>query len=199
MKRKCVFIIGPESSGSTLIAQIISAALNGDTAWSGRGFNCCNSPFCDRATDFTKPCSQVEHLVCHRSLPFGQKPEWPPIKEWQSMYEAYFVLCTRDSTISALSVKKRFQRKSEHIAEHQSLAREILTDLLKSKAKSFLWSYETFMFLKEAYLEEIFSFLDLTSDYRPAEIKDANPKYIDLSPLEAKKGLLRSLVSSKRK
>jgi hypothetical protein len=199
MKKKCVFIIGPESSGSTLIAQIISAALNGDTAWSGRGFNCCDSAFCDRQNDFSQPCSKVEHLVCHRSLPFGLEPEWPPIEEWQSKYDAYFVLCTRDSTVSALSVKKRFQRKPNLIADHQNEAKKMITEVLRSDAKSFLWSYETFMFLNETYLQQVYCFLGLKSDYVPAEIKDANPKYIDQSALNPKKGLLRSLVSSKRR
>jgi len=199
MKKRCVFVIGSESSGSTLIAQIISAALNGDAGWSGRGFNCCDSAFCDRENDFSQPCSEVEHLVCHRSLPFGLEPEWPPLKAWQSGYDAYFILCTRDSTIAALSVKKRFQRKPETITGHQQKAKEIMEEVLRSEAKSFLWSYETFMFLKESYLQEVYSFLDLKSDYLPSEIKDANPKYINHSALSTKKGLLRSLMQNKGK
>tara|TARA_R110002050_G_scaffold80304_3_gene171796 strand:+ start:6854 stop:7471 length:618 start_codon:yes stop_codon:yes gene_type:complete len=178
MKQKCIFIIGPESSGSTLIAKIISAALNGDDGWNGRGFNCCNSASCDSEKYFLLPCREVQHLVCHRSLPFFLNPEWPPIKEWQSAYDARFVICTRDSTIAQRSVSERFERKLEIIQNHQAVARQIISDLLSSNAQNFIWSYETFMFLKEDYLQLLFAFLEIESEFAPESLMDANLKYI---------------------
>ena len=177
-KKPCIFVIGPESSGSTLIARIISTALNSDDTWNGRGFNCCNSATCDHGNDFVFPCSDVEHLVCHRSLPFMLEPKWPPIKEWQKTYDARFIICTRDTTISQLSVASRFKRKAETIVDHQNKATEIIAGLLKSEDKCFIWSYETFMCLRENYLQELFKFLNIDSDYFPETLQDANVKYI---------------------
>ena len=65
LKKNCIFVIGPESSGSTLIARIINEALSG-AKWSGRGFNCCDAGRCDKDSSYTLPCSSVEDLVCHR-------------------------------------------------------------------------------------------------------------------------------------
>jgi hypothetical protein len=103
---------------------------------------------------------------------------WPPIEEWQSIYNAYFIICTRDTTISKLSVAKRFKRKIETISEHQNQSMQIIVDILRSKSKSFIWSYETFMFLKEYYLRELFRFVDVQSEYIPECIIDGNIKYI---------------------
>jgi len=178
MKEKCIFIIGPESSGSTLIAKIISTALNGTDDWNGRGFNCCNSASCDRENGFMSPCGEVKHLVCHRSLPFFLEPEWPPIEDWKAKYDASFIICTRDATIAERSVAERFKRNAKTISEQQNRANQIISELLKSESKSFIWSYETFMYLQEDYLQLLFDFLKLESDYELKSLRDANFKYI---------------------
>lgn len=178
MKEKCIFIIGPESSGSTLIAKIISTALNGDTGWNGRGFNCCNNWECDRNNDFTKPCSEVEHLVCHRSLPFGENPEWPQIEQWKDLYDATFIICTRDASISSQSVLDRMKRSNNERLQNQKRAITIIKEIISSDSNSFVWSYETFMLLQETYLKQLYNFLEIDNNYFPKSIIDANTKYI---------------------
>lgn len=178
MKEPCIFIIGPESSGSTLIAKIISTALNGDTGWNGRGFNCCNTWNCDRESGFSKPCSKVKHLVCHRSLPFGENPEWPPIEKWTNMYDATFVICTRDATISSKSVLDRMKRTEKDREDNRNRSTAIIKDILASNSRSIIWSYETFILLKETYLKQLYQFLEIESTYFPDSIVDANSKYI---------------------
>lgn len=179
MKRKCIFVIGPEGSGSTLIAQTISFALNGNDEWNGRGFNCCNSGNCDSHNDYVFPCKNVEHLVCHRSLPFFKSPKWPSIEKWRSVYDPYFIICTRDTTISKESVTNRFGRKPETVSDHLNEARKLITKLLRSEEKCFIWSYETYMYLKEEYFAKLGEFLKLEGDYFPTNFKDANRKYIN--------------------
>ncbi len=177
-KKKCIFVIGPESSGSTLLAQIISAALNGDQEWSGRGFNCCNKGKCDADNGYMFPHEEVEHLVCHRSMPFLQEAVWPPIEKWKEHYDATFVISTRDTTISKLSVVNRFNRSPETVEAHQERARKDITQLLKEDSKTFLFSYETFMYLGDAYIQELYQFLGIKSDYMPESLRDGNLKYV---------------------
>ena len=93
-RNKYVFVIGPESSGSTLIARIISANLNQHefSEYNGTNFN----------------ADHFQHRVCHRSLPSRNPrvPDWVDIDEWLHEfkdYKIYFVLCTRDIHISELS------------------------------------------------------------------------------------------------
>lgn len=179
MKRKCIFVIGPEGSGSTLIAQMVSTALNGSIEWNGRGFNCCNSGHCDSNNDYVLPCRDTKHLVCHRSLPFYKNSKWPPIEKWRSIYDSYFIICTRDITISKKSVARRFGRKPETMSEHLNIARNLINEILRSEEKCFIWSYETFMYLKKDYFRTLIEFLKLESDYFPDNIKDANAKYIN--------------------
>ncbi len=186
MKRKCVFVIGPEGSGSTLIAKLISTALNNTADWNGRGFNCCNEVACDKETGYVKPHKDVEHLVCHRSLPFMYDPLWPPVEEWRNEYDAYFVICTRDINISKLSIIKRFGRKAATIDEHHNKARAIITNLLQTHQNSFVWSYESFMFLREAYFKRLLHFLGQESNYFPEFLNDANLKYLDTNILTEK-------------
>ncbi|WP_417608711.1 hypothetical protein [Owenweeksia hongkongensis] len=178
MKEKCIFVIGPESSGSTFIAKVISTALNGDTGWNGRGFNCCNKWDCDRENGFTKSCSEVKHLVCHRSLPFGEISQWPPISEWEDFYDANFILCTRDASISSNSVLDRMKRTQKSRNLNLLKSTEIIKDIIGSESKSMIWSYETFVLLQEAYLKQLYDFLKIKSDYLPDSIIDANSKYI---------------------
>jgi hypothetical protein len=189
MKKKCVFVIGPESSGSTLVAQLISEVLNGADEWNGRGFNCCNSASCDKENNFSLPCKEVEHLICHRSLPFMEEAKWPPLEKWQSVYDAHFIICTRDATISKRSVRQRFGRKPETIEEHQKRARVMIGKVLKSESKSFIWSYETFMYLQEDYFRLLCDLLGVENSYFTSNIKDANLKYINSSELNFNSGI----------
>lgn len=162
MKNKCVFVIGPESTGSMLAAKICSHVLGIDSygqwngvAWSDRG----------------------HHKVCHRSLPYGTPPQYPDIQQWvaenQDSHELYFVLTTRDITISELSRFERWSRSFEESRKESEIACRILVDVISAGHRNMVWSYESFMFLGNSYLRSLYDFLDVASDFSP-ELVDAN-------------------------
>jgi len=163
MKNKCVFVIGPESSGSMLIARICSHVLNiqrygewNGVAWSDKG----------------------SHKVCHRSLPYGNPPQYPDIKRWVSEnekdYDLYFILTTRDITISEISRFNRWSKPIEQSQLESAKAKEIIATVINAGHSFFIWSYETFMYLEGSYLDILYQFLGVKSDFIP-ELIDANP------------------------
>lgn len=163
---KCVFVIGPESSGSKLIAKVCAHVLGiyEFGQWNGTG-----------------SCESGEHKVYHRSLPYGDPPKYPDIQEWieenKSRYELYFILTTRDISISELSRHDRWSRPAE-LSRQQSLkAKEIMVGVMKSGFNFFIWSYETFIFLDKNYLDLLYRYLGVESDFLP-ELIDGNRKKI---------------------
>jgi hypothetical protein len=162
LMKKCVFVFGPESSGSKLIAKICSHVLDIDRygdwnggSWSDHGL----------------------HKVYHRSLPYGIPPRFPDIikliAENEKDYDLYFILTTRDISISEISRFKRFSKPHDQLQLESAKAREIITDLLKSDQKCFIWSYETLMFLQQAYLNQLYHFLRVSTDFSP-KLVDGN-------------------------
>ncbi len=154
--------MGTESSGSKLIAKICSHALGiqkyGDwngNAWSNNGL----------------------HKVYHRSLPYNKPPLYPNIEELlsenQENHEIFFILTTRDKTISELSRFYKYSKPIEQSRLESFKALEIMTLILNSNNKCFIWSYETFMFLQKVYLNKLYQFLDIESDFIP-ELIDGN-------------------------
>ena len=172
--KKCVFVIGPESSGSTLVARIISANLNRHdyAEYNGTNFNADHFP----------------HRVCHRSLPSRNPrvPDWPNIDEWLTEfkdYRIYFVLCTRDIHISERSRLFRsrlvpgLNLTPQQFREDSLKARQIIIDVMGRDLDYFLWSYETFMYLGRDYLRMLNRFLEVHADFMP-QVKDGNIKYL---------------------
>jgi len=159
-KQSCIFVTGPESSGSTLIAKILSEVL-GNPSWTGRGFNCCNDWQCDEASGYTQPCRPVEHLVCHRSLPF--KHFWPPIDRWKEMYDGKYIICTRDKNISRNSQLTRFKWKTDGLLlEEEKKVAGLLDDLINDpNTPTFIWSYETYVLLGHSYLNLLADFVEI--------------------------------------
>lgn len=117
------------------------------------------------------------HKVCHRSLPFNIPPQYPDIARWISEnelnYEIYFVITTRDITISEVSRVNRFSKSREQVKKESIKAKGIIADLLNSEQKCFVFSYETFMFLELEYLQQLYRFIGIESDFMP-EISDGN-------------------------
>lgn len=162
MKKKCVFVIGPESTGSKLIGKICSHALDienfGD--WNGSGWS-----------------NSDQHKVCHRSLPYGKKCHFPVISEWIAEYgddyDIYFVLTTRDITISQFSRYQRWKKLSKQSTQESETAKNIMLSVMSGEQPHFIWSYESFMFLGAPYLQTLYQFLGIESDFSP-ELYDAN-------------------------
>jgi len=48
-----------------------------------------------------------------------------------------------------------------------------MSSVMRSHQKYLLWSYESFMFLKQDYLTLLYDFLNVDSDFMP-ELKDGN-------------------------
>ncbi|HIA08061.1 MAG TPA: hypothetical protein EYN73_03110 [Chromatiaceae bacterium] len=120
-----------------------------------------------------------EHKVCHRSLPFGVPPKYPNIDHWvssnQDDYDIYFVLTTRDQTLSELSRIDRFKKPQAQVEYESIRAREFMRKLIDSDQSKFIWSYETFMYLERDYLALLYDFLGVESDFVPP-IEDGNRK-----------------------
>jgi hypothetical protein len=174
--KKCIFVVGLVGSGSTHIAKVISGALGNKSNWNGRGFNCCNDAFCDEESDFLLPHKPVKELVCHRSFPFGNK--WPDVAGWIKQYDCYFVICTRDRTISEKSRVLKHNRTIVEARKQTGKARELIKYIINSDQKYFMWSYETFMLLEDEYLRLLFGFLGIKKENTKLHLRDANLKYI---------------------
>lgn len=164
---KCVFVLGPESSGSMLIAKICSHVLGiheygewSGVAWSHKG----------------------RHKVCHRSLPHGYPPIFPNIEEWisenEKEYDIHFILTTRDISISELSRFHRWAKPFKQSRDESVKAREIMITIIHSRQAYFIWSYETFMFLKKEYLNCLYLFLGVKSDFIPSLIDTNRSKVL---------------------
>jgi hypothetical protein len=180
MKKSCTFVIGPESSGSTYIAQLINQACGNTNPWSGRGFNCCDDAFCDQNNGHTRPCSNIEPMVCHRSLPFAGR--WPNIDKWNEIYDAKYVICTRDWNISQISHSRRFNKEYERsLLDKQHLTQILKRILLDEDTPSFIWSYETYLLLGRTYMYLLADFLAIERSRFDAfpPPKNGNIKYIN--------------------
>jgi len=168
-RRKCVFVLGPESSGSTLIARIISANLNQHdfAEYNGVNFN----------------AAHFRHRVCHRSLPSANPnvPDWPDIDEWLPKvkdFQTYFVLCTRDINISERSrLVRGFSQSRQKLQDDSQRAKRIIIDIMGRELDYYLWSYETFMYLGKDYLRLLNRFLGIEDDFMP-ELRDGNQKFL---------------------
>jgi len=164
IKNKCVFTIGPESTGSMLVAKIIADVLGVETygQWNGVGW-----------------IDKGANKVCHRSLPFNIPPQYPDIEQWissnQESHDIFFVLTTRDITLSEKSRINRFGKNLHQVGLESIQAKNRILNLLNSEQKCFIFSYETFMYLELGYLKELYRFLGVESDFIPKLI-DGNKK-----------------------
>lgn len=155
-QRKCVFVLGPEGSGSKLAARICADALGirAFERWDGDGW-----------------CDEGFHRVLHRSLPYGDPPRFPDVVQWIRSHEDEFDLCfvitTRDRTLSEYSRLSRFPKSRQQVRAESEDAKATMVEVMRSGEKYLVWSYETFMFLETAYLEELHRFLGVESDFAP--------------------------------
>lgn len=166
VKYKCVFAVGPESSGSMLVARILAHVLKIEPygLWNGVGWN-----------------DSGRHKICHRSLPFGMPPHYPNIDQWirnnRENYDLYFVLTTRDISLSESSRMSRFMKPKKQVEYESIMARQMMSDIIKRDVNLFVWSYETFMFLEIDYLRMLYRFIGIDSDFSP-DLVDGNSKWI---------------------
>jgi hypothetical protein len=195
-KKDGIFIIGPESTGSTYVAKIIASNL-GFEDWNGRGFNCCDDAFCDIGNGFLHPCTAVDPIVCHRSLPFGGHLHQPPIEDWKATYNCRFVICTRDISISESSRHNRFGKSLQQCQQESEEARVRLQRLMQAEEEStFVFSFESMLYLQVDYLRRLFDFLEIELMNPPTDIRNENRKYVNYGKSGKKSGLLKALGGS---
>ena len=117
--------------------------------------------------------------IIHRSLPYHlNPPEYPDIKKWinknKDKYQLFFILCTRDRSISEISRIERFAKTKKQVRLESNKAREIINSILEQEEYPyFIFSYETLVFLKINYLKLVYKFIGIKSDFIP-NIYDAN-------------------------
>jgi len=159
---QCVFVIGPEGSGSKLAARLCADALGirPFSEWDGDGW-----------------CEGESHKVLHRSLPYGDPPRFPDIGQWVALNEGksdlYFVLTTRDQTLSEYSRLSRFPKSLSQLRSESEHARASMAEVMRGGQKYFIWSYESFMLLGADYLEDLHRFLGAESGSIP-RLADGN-------------------------
>ncbi|MDG2424764.1 MAG: hypothetical protein P8M22_12400 [Phycisphaerales bacterium] len=168
MQPKVVFVIGPESTGSTLIARICGHVLCGIPMNSG---------------EKTQWKDQDDNQVWHVSLPSGAAASFPDIDAWISKYKEthaiHFVLTTRDITLSEFSRRGRFMRRgAEEVKQQSQQARDIMIHAMGLGYPWHIVSYETTVFLGAPYLDLLYRFIGVESDFLPP-LRDANLKRLE--------------------
>lgn len=167
-KPKAVLVTGPESSGSKLIAKTLAHALEIKEfgTWDG-----------------TRTVSNTGAKVHHQSLPskLGVNKEWLDIGEWYTEHnknwDTYIVLNTRDKNISILSKLKRFQKAYQNSEYEMEKASEIISSVINSNYRYYIFSYESLILLKDDYLQLLYKYIGINSEFCPS-IKDSNKPYI---------------------
>lgn len=158
-------IVGPEGSGSSLVSRIIAHVVGATTfdKWKGLGNVQGNG-----------------WKVMHRSLPSLKRPRFYDIEKMirkHKTYALHLVLTTRDVTMAQTSAMARFPRTDAEAKAHTERARDIMAGLMRNHV-CLVWSYETFVFLGDAYLERLYAFLGVESDF-PPPLYDANKRRLD--------------------
>jgi hypothetical protein len=165
-KRKVIYIIGCEKTGSKFISRIIANIMGvcGFEDWNGSGI-----------------CLfQDNNIVAHFSQPHLNPPQYSDIKSIENQHkddDLRFIITTRDINISEKSRIKGWSFKNkENVTKQSGEAKKIIEYILKNH-NYFIWSYETMNYLKESYLEVLCKWLGVTSN-KCFDIRDGNKKYI---------------------
>lgn len=175
--KKLVIVIGAESSGNRLIFKTLKDAggyADDETkmsAWWGNP----KSIECD-----------VERIT-FRSLPHGGvnngrrfvDPVLFGERALRVGYDVRFVLTTRDSNIVEKSkLRVHTLGNAKMVTEEMNKTRKVIGHLIDAHGeRCFLWSYETFMFLRDDYLRALYRWLGVGAVGFP-ELIDGNVKYL---------------------
>ena len=164
-----VFIItGPESSGSVFISKIIAYSLGATKNiddWNGYGY--CNS-------------IKSDIKILHRSQPWGGRNKYFTLQQFNEEFKGmdlYFILTTRYQEFSNISKKSRFNSSDKDIVNNLSQSKFILSEIIESNEKYFIWNYETMLYLNEVYFDLLYNFIGSSIKHYPKCI-DGNIKYI---------------------
>jgi hypothetical protein len=207
VRRKAVLVVGPESSGSKLVARAVARRLvyPGETHptgweadWDGHG---------------AVGNETLGTFVVHRSLPHNDHfPELGTILSQLHYlrFEVFVVIATRDREISFRSVLATHQPDAAVARREHHAAVRALVQLLKDrKFPTTVFSHEALMLLGDVYYNVLFDFLHeplassspspIPSGFMPPSSREANAKYIAReSLLEAAWRLVMSVWAPRR-
>ena len=166
----CWIVVGPESSGSVLIAKTLSYAVGhckkfGD--YSGYGYN-------DEIG--------ANNLVLHRSLPYKRPKRFQ--EDLQSELNVFinqynkvnYVLTSRDVNCSIQSKMARFKDTFKEAQSDYLDAAPYFSELVLDQ-NCFIWSYESMNLYKESYFKRLYDFYGINSQFYP-DVYDGNERYI---------------------
>ncbi|MBG84188.1 MAG: hypothetical protein CMJ40_06530 [Phycisphaerae bacterium] len=167
VKPKFFFVIGPESSGSTLTARICAQVLLG-------------VPFDSERSEEWE--DDKGNRVWHVSLPSGPEATFADVNQWVRDYsdthDLHFILTTRDITLSEYSRRGRFMRRGSYeVKRHSDRARDIMLQVMSMDYPWYISSYETMIYLGKPYLDLLYEFMGVESDFMPS-LRDGNLKRI---------------------
>jgi hypothetical protein len=181
MYKQCVIVQGAESSGTRLISRIAAHVLD-----------CAKYRRSNHTPDVVRS-DDGANIVVHRSLPYGRSrnPGWESVADLVDKYcpDGYtlkFVLPVRYSAFvrqSKLNHRTRgrpgppSQSVQDWVDGEIERAREHLHEILASPYARLIMSYETLLYLGGPYLQELYRFLGVRSDFVPGLI-DGNRKYL---------------------
>jgi len=185
-QRRCVFVVGPESSGSMLAAKIVAHVLG------VRAYGQWDPPVGWSHSDLPQGhVSDAAHAsavaaridtVCHRSLPYGRDgDQYPDIDQWRWLNRdaaCQFVITTRDVSIVDRSKRARFRRSEALCRDNRERSRQFIANIVERKLPYFIWSYETLVYLRNDYLQLLYEFLGVESAFVPPDLFDGNEKYV---------------------
>ena len=146
MKRGYI-ITGSESTGSVFISKCISESM-GFSNWNGY--------------KFFEPTSSLKFL--HRSQPYGKARQYSDYKEISNMFDGYecrYIICTRDISFSNLSKQRRKGRSNPDLTHNHNTCKSIITDIVNSGERYFIWNYETMVYLGNGYFDLLYDFLEI--------------------------------------
>ena len=185
-QRRCVFVVGPEGSGSMLAAKIVAHVLgvrsyghwDPPVGWSHSDLS--DGHVSDVAQN-NVVAGRID-TVCHRSLPYGRAGDmYPDLDQWRSSNRdalTQFVITTRDVSIVDRSKRTRFNRPESTCRMDRERSRQWIAEVLQRKLPCFLWSYETLIYLRADYLRQLYAFVGVESDFVPPDLFDGNRKYV---------------------
>jgi hypothetical protein len=156
-------VTGVESSGTRFVAKYIAYCLG--------NIKSMDDP------DWVTNKSSGKHIVDHSSLPHGDRDNFRKAEEFGPPKNTIIVVCIRDQNIAGISGGLRHNKsKIKQTLKLINKARDWIKHYLDSDYKVVLFSYETCVFLGQAYLKRFAKKLGIT--HKNVHIRDANRKYL---------------------
>jgi hypothetical protein len=185
---RAVIVVGAEGSGSKLAALAAAQALEG-AAFRSPGFPPTYDPSCADSRGVWKKWNGhgvhanycAGSVVVHRSMPHGAC--FPDVRSLVSRlagagFAVQVVVAARDPALTLRTKARHHQRSAAVAAREQGVAFQLLRGLAADPpCPLFVWSYEAFLELREAYSGLLLDFLHLPRPARDEHEPKLLPTY----------------------